>query len=397
MLSQLKILVITVLAIAGMGLTTASAAQAVEFAASSYPATITGTNTKAKETISTEGGNIECATTHLISHSIAAKTSTATFTPTYLACQAFGFLEANVSAEGCSYVFHGTEPVSAGVNKHHVDISCPTGKSIKVVAGTCAIEFKGQSNLTTAKSTNSGSSFILNWELSSIAYTVTQDGFLCPFGGTGNKTDGKYTGQMTMSRFGGGTASVVHETTPGTGEFTTSSYPFSITGSNTKGSEVLTTEGGKQECNSHYVSHLLGEASSTMTITPTWTSCESFGFLSATVNTEECSYLFHATEEVSSGVYKHHVDISCPAGRSIKTTASSCKMEIKPQSGLTTVKSTNTGTSITLNWEISNLAYTVTQDGFLCPFGGTGNKTGATYTGQTTFSRVGGGSVSVSG
>ena len=44
-----------------------------------------------------------------------------------------------------------------------------------------------------------------------IAYTVTQDGFLCPFGGTGNKTDGKYTGEVTLSRVGGGSIAVSGE------------------------------------------------------------------------------------------------------------------------------------------------------------------------------------------
>jgi hypothetical protein len=199
--------------------------------------------------------------------------------------------------------------------------------------------------------------------------------------------------------------------------FTASSYPASITGSNTKGGEVFSTEGGKVECNSHFVSHSQGEASSTLSVTPTYTSCEAFGFLSATVNTEECKYVFHATEQVSSGVYRHHVDVDCPAGQSIKITASTCKAEVKGvtkvthtegekevvtvapiNEGLTTVKTTNlAGGSVTVQPEVSNIAYTVTQDGFLCPFGGTGNKTDGTYTGDVVVSRVGGGEVSVSG
>ncbi|HET9396290.1 MAG TPA: hypothetical protein VFO36_09555 [Nitrospiraceae bacterium] len=187
-------------------------------------------------------------------------------------------------------------------------------------------------------------------------------------------------------------------------EFTASSYPATITGSNTKGSEVFKTEGGNVECNSHFVSHSQSAASSTLTVTPTYTSCDAFGFLSATVNTEECSYVFHATdtitetEPVHRHYWRHHVDVVCPTGQSIKVTASTCKAEIKSQTGLTTVKTENiAGGSVTVTPDVSGIAYTVTQDGFLCPFGGTGNKTDGKYTGDVTVSRVGGGSVSVSG
>lgn len=180
-------------------------------------------------------------------------------------------------------------------------------------------------------------------------------------------------------------------------EFTASSYPAQVTGSNTKGNEVFTTEGGKVECNSHFLSESLSASSSTLTVTPTYTSCEAFGFLSATVSTEGCTYVFHATEKVSEGVYKHHVDVACPSGKSIKVVASTCSAEIKAQTGLTTVKTTNSGGSVVVNPEVSGIAYTVTNDGFLCPFGGTGNKTDGKYTGEVTVSRVGGGTASVSG
>jgi hypothetical protein len=179
--------------------------------------------------------------------------------------------------------------------------------------------------------------------------------------------------------------------------FTASSYPATVTGSNTIGNEVFTTEGGNVECDSHFVSNSISGPTSTLTVTPTYTGCTAFGFLSATVNTEGCTYVFHATEKVSSGVYKHHVDVVCPSGQSIKVTAGTCKAEIKGQTGRTTVKTTNSGSSVTVQPEVTNIAYTVTQDGFLCPFGGTGNKTDGKYTGDVLVSRVGGGSVDVGG
>jgi len=182
-------------------------------------------------------------------------------------------------------------------------------------------------------------------------------------------------------------------------QFTASAYPATVTGSNTKGSEVFTTEGGKVECDSHFVSHSLAAASSTLTVTPTYTNCEAFG-LNATVNTEGCTYVFHATEKVSTGVYNNHVDVVCPTGKSIKIVAGGglCRAEIKGQNGLTTVKTTNVaGGGVTVEPNVSSVAYTVTTDSFGCPFSGTGNKTDGKYTGHVVVTRVGGGSVSVSG
>jgi len=177
--------------------------------------------------------------------------------------------------------------------------------------------------------------------------------------------------------------------------FEASSYPATVTGSNTKGSETLTTEAGAVQCSSHFEG-TLSAASSTLTITPKYSECTAFGFLSATVTTEGCTYVFHATEEVSAGVFNSHADVSCPEGKSIKIAAATCKAEVKAQTGLTTVKSTNSGSSVTVQPNVTGIAMTVTQDGFGCPFAGTGAKT-ASYHGDVLISRVGGGSVGVGG
>jgi hypothetical protein len=178
--------------------------------------------------------------------------------------------------------------------------------------------------------------------------------------------------------------------------YSASEYPFQMTGSSPKGSEALATEAGKVECDNHYISNTFNESviAETVTFTPAFTGCSAFGFKEATVNTEGCVYVFHLTQEVA-GAYLNHVDISCPTGKSIKVTAATCKMEIKGQSGLTSAKLTNASGTIDLDWELQGIAYTATQDGFLCPFSGTGNKTGGTYNGETTISRAGGGTVAI--
>jgi hypothetical protein len=179
-------------------------------------------------------------------------------------------------------------------------------------------------------------------------------------------------------------------------QFTASSYPATVTGSNTKGSEVITTEGGKIECDTHSVSHSLGAASSSLTVTPTYTNCEAFGFLNATVNMEACTTVINIYVIPFPPYIIGHKRISCGAGKSIKVTASTCKLEIKGQEGLESVGVSNSGSSVLMKPNISGLAYTVTQDGFLCPFGGTGSKTDGKWTGEVTLSRVGGGSIAVS-
>ena len=185
--------------------------------------------------------------------------------------------------------------------------------------------------------------------------------------------------------------------------FTFSSYPAQVTGSNTKGSEVFTTEGGKVECDSHFVSHSLSEASSSLTVTPKYTNCTAFGFVEATVNVTSCSFVKHLTSTVTDfSPHKHyyvsHKDLVCHLGGAVTITAGTCKAEIKGQTGLSSTRLTNlAGGTVTVEDEVKGIAYTVTQDGFLCPFSGTGNKTGGTYTGDIVMSRVGGGSFSVSG
>lgn len=165
--------------------------------------------------------------------------------------------------------------------------------------------------------------------------------------------------------------------------------------------ESFNTEAGEVKCKVSHYHATLTETSSTLTVKPTYTECTAFGFAEAVVNTEECHYLFHATEhEEKTGTFRAHVDITCPAGQSIKISAGKCKAEVKPQTGLTTVDITNmTGVAgsgivddLTLrttmgkgkeaggNGKEGPIAYTVTEDGFLCPFNLTGAKTGGEYT-----------------
>ena len=133
----------------------ASAQATIKFEASAYSATFTGATELGGETFSTEAGKVECKG-HLEGKLTAAST-TATITPTYTNCKAFGFGEATVTTTGCTYVLHTTEKVSSGVYRHLMNISCESGKAILISAVTCKTEVKGQTGLKSVRTTNSGS------------------------------------------------------------------------------------------------------------------------------------------------------------------------------------------------------------------------------------------------
>jgi hypothetical protein len=198
--------------------------------------------------------------------------------------------------------------------------------------------------------------------------------------------------------------SVVVASAASASSYTGSAYPTTGTGSNTAGKETFTTPGGTVQCDSHFEG-TLASASSELTVTPKYSSCVAFGFLNATVNMNGCDYLFRAGASLGGGVYNNRVDI-CQTRLleggiwgeigPITITAGTCKVDIPHQTGLSNVKTTNSGSSVTVEPNVTNITMNVTTDGFGCPFPGTGHFTGS-YHGDVVLSRVGGGSISVSG
>jgi hypothetical protein len=179
-------------------------------------------------------------------------------------------------------------------------------------------------------------------------------------------------------------------------EYTASEYPSTATSENPPGSKTFTTEAGTVECTSHGQSSQSGPTS-TVTIASAYTNCKAFGFLNATVNTEGCTYVSHATERIGAGAYRHHIDINCQGPNTIKIIAGTCEVFIPAQSGLTTVQTTNLAEGkVTIQPNITNITYGVLRDGFLCPFAGIGYRLGS-YHGDGVSSRVGGGAILVSG
>lgn len=165
--------------------------------AGKYSATLQGSTTGLQKFFSTEAGSLECkqSTYHAV---LTEASSTVTVTPEYKECSASFGVSATISMEGCTYVFHLVRKVTTDEYLATSDISCPSGKSIKIVAGTCKAEVKEQSGREIVdiynKSGESPKRYLsVRPTVTGLTYTVTQDGFLCPFSGTGEKTGGEYT------------------------------------------------------------------------------------------------------------------------------------------------------------------------------------------------------------
>jgi hypothetical protein len=186
---------------------------------------------------------------------------------------------------------------------------------------------------------------------------------------------------------------------------TCSSYPCTATGSNTAGSETFTTPGGTVQCNSHFGWEKYRTASgesipanaTTFTETTSYSTCTAFGFLGADLHEEGCDYEIHHTQRLAPGRYKQHVMWVCSVPSGARITAGTCEVRIPPQGPLSTVETTNLANgTVTVVRNLTSVTLNVVKDGFGCPFSGTGHQTGS-FHGHVVMSRVGGGSISVSG
>jgi hypothetical protein len=178
-------------------------------------------------------------------------------------------------------------------------------------------------------------------------------------------------------------------------------YPCTLTAESAVGNDTLITEAGAMECKATFHANL-NEAVSNLTVTPTYTGCRAFGFLEATIDMNGCDYEFTTatrigtsadlqTHEWTTGVHNSNTEpasevthLKCPAGKSIEITAATCRAQIHPQTlhGHLLITSTTAPTpdDLDIRATYTGIDYTVTQDGFGCPFAGTGSKDGAAFT-----------------
>jgi len=195
MTRKFKTLGLAIVAVLAMSAVVASAAQA-QFTSNSYPTTITATSPLSNDDFKTEAGSVECAG-HFTGEATEAS-STQTVNASYSECRAFGFASATVAMNGCDYVFH---------SNGEVDLECSGTNKVVITAGACEIQIGTQTGLKSVALTNNGNHIDVKASVKGIAYTVTKDGFLCPFSGTGAKTGAEYlqNNAVTVKPVSGGT------------------------------------------------------------------------------------------------------------------------------------------------------------------------------------------------
>lgn len=184
-------------------------------------------------------------------------------------------------------------------------------------------------------------------------------------------------------------------------EFTAENYTASLSGEQV-GEHVFTVEGNTVKCPTAVFSGSLAAASSEVTnVSAKYgneeAKCTAFGFLSATVKMNGCTYNF----KVNSGSEDNFTGtaaLKCPTGAKVTIVAGTCEATVgeKTTGGATVnqevgpinyVNMTNTPTSkndVTVNPAATNVVADKTKDGIGCPFNGTGEVTNASYSGTTT-------------
>lgn len=166
------------------------------------------------------------------------------------------------------------------------------------------------------------------------------------------------------------------------GEFTSDSYPATITGQNVGGAHVFTTSAGMMNCNVTFHGEMAAAAGE-LTLTPTY-NC-GIGGLQVDVDLNGCDYVLHAGETVVMDIVNGTMDIKCPVGAKIDfeiTSMVPCNITVGEQTGLTAITYTNKtmAKDVLVDMNLGEIVYTADLG---CPGAGVHNN--GTYNGTTTL------------
>jgi hypothetical protein len=352
------------------------------FEAASYPAALSGSQAPAaKLTLNTEGGKVSCNKATLAGEMSAAATSLA-LVPSFSECEAFGFTEATVNANGCAFVPRLGATVWGSRYPGTMDVECPAGKAIEVSSFNCALTIPAQSGLggvvAEGSSATTPPQLALTAAISKIKYTKTKDGTFCPFTGTGTKEDGVLAGVATVSATSGGTPEQLGiaglELGAPSGQLEAEFHPANVSGAPITGkAPSMTFEGGlTASCEKASVSGELSKAATEISLMPSFAECTAFGFTEASIAMNGCGFLLHTDAGAGASA-----DISCPSGKAIELSSFTCKISIPAQSARKMVTLSNESgvpASLALSLALGKVTYTKTKDGTFCPLSGTGTK-----------------------
>jgi hypothetical protein len=173
------------------------------FITSGLPASVSGEQVAgASVTFVLDGQKLICTSFTYAGTLSTEAPETLTLAPTVKECK-LGAVAATVELKECKFVLHGGEEVAEAEFSGTEDLSCPGSQVIKVSAGTCVAEIGTQNALAKVKykselSETEPSTFKTTDEVTGLKYKTT-DGFLCPFTGSGEKTNGEITGSAKFS------------------------------------------------------------------------------------------------------------------------------------------------------------------------------------------------------
>jgi hypothetical protein len=165
-------------------------------------------------------------------------------------------------------------------------------------------------------------------------------------------------------------------------------YPCAGTAESELGNDTFITEKGTVECKAHFAS-TLGAASSTLTVTPTYTNCK-FPPFSAKVDMNGCDYTFETPKTVSTDSWTASAQVTCHTAP-IRITipgegATLCEITVGTQTpgGHVVITNNTTATGGSGDADVQStftaIEYNVVKDGFGCPFEGTGVRNNGQYT-----------------
>ena len=296
-------------------------------------------------------GKISCSTI-TYSGTLSAKTSsTASLTPSYSGCNAFGFIGVTIDVNGCQIVLHQ--------NTELTDISCGA-KPIEVTAPNCTLTIGSQTGLASSTFSTEGTSpkrdIKVKLNLTGVSYTQTGKGE--PPCSTKSFSDGTYTAEATLTGTDTSSTQVDLWSEEAPREFH-SSVAHTVLDGSQAGSDSLVFNAGKISCSTiTYSGTLSSETSSTASLTPSYSGCNAFGFAGVTIDVNGCQLVVH----MSTGL----TDISCGA-KPIEVTAPNCTLTFGSQTGLASSTFLTEGTTpkrdVKVKLGLTGLSYIQTGKG----------------------------------
>jgi hypothetical protein len=349
MKSQLRQALLLVAVLSGLSAIFSSPASA-EFHSAAEHTVLDGTQV-GSDSLVFNAGKISCSTI-TYSGTLSAKTSsTASLTPSYSGCNAFGFVGVTIDVNGCQIVLHQ--------NTELTDISCGA-KPIEITAPNCTLTIGSQTGLASSTFSTEGTSpkrdIKVKLNLTGLSYTQTGKGE--PPCTSKSFSDGVYTAEATLTGTDTSSNQIDLWSEEAAREFHSSAAHTTLDGSQI-GSDSLVFNAGKISCSTiTYSGTLSSETSSTASLTPSYSGCNAFGFSGVTIDVNSCQIVLH----MSTGL----TDIACGA-KPIEVTAPNCTLTIGSQTGLASSTFSTEGTSpkrdIKVKLNLTGLSYTQTGKG----------------------------------